>query len=92
MTSSLPLPDPSTHGTGWQITGQMEQQKIDGAGTFQDGIVVSFVTQSGQPGTVFVPRAQFTPANVHAAVTSQARVMDQITGLTSDSYPTGNGG
>jgi hypothetical protein len=77
MTSMDPDTTP-TPGAGWSVTGQMEQQKLDGTGTFQDGIVVSFVTQFGQQGTVFVPKARFTPELVRAEIVSAARTMDQV--------------
>ena len=81
MTSSTPDTTGPTPGTGWTVTGQMEQQKLDGAGNFTDGITVTFQTQYGHQGSVFVPRNQFTPEVVRQAIISQARTMDQVAAL-----------
>lgn len=70
----------STDGTGWSVTGQQQTQKIIN-GNVVDGWVVSFRTQHGHDGTVFVPESQYTRDKVAEAVTGQAATMDAITTL-----------
>ena len=74
------IPDAPT--TGWRVEAQDPSTEIDASGRVQRGVRVSFVTGTGQRGSVFVADAQYNPTNVRAVVAAAASAMDEVAGLT----------
>lgn len=68
-------------GTGWSVTGQRTTTAPNQAGVLATQWEVSFVTSSGQTGTVLIPTTNYTVDSVRAAIQAQAMTMDQIQGL-----------
>lgn len=60
------------------INSQTPTVELDAAGQPRDGYSVRFTTPRGVQGKVFVERPRYTPANVMAAVTEHANVLDAI--------------
>lgn len=73
---------PDAPATGWVIISQQETLQPGPGGRVTEGIVVRFTTASGQEGSVFVPRSQYTPINVRAAVAAHAATLDQVAKLS----------
>ena len=65
------------------ITGQTRGYGLSPQGQAVQGFSVQFDTVAGQHGEVFVPDAQYTRANVQAAVRERAQEMDSILGEVS---------
>lgn len=53
----------------WTVTGQRETQRQMPNGTWGSGLEVSYQTGTGITGTVWVPDASISPANVAKAIT-----------------------
>lgn len=75
MSESVPTPTP---GKGWSVTGQTQTEKMDGNGKFTEGWTVSFLTQHGVTGSVWLPDARYNPANVAAAIADKAATLDSV--------------
>lgn len=69
-------------GTGWVVTGQAEEWKISDTGRAEEGKTVSFRTQYGATGSVWLPRMTYTAETVRAAITATATEMDTVHILT----------
>lgn len=69
-------------GTGWSVTSQTETPKLNTANAIEDGVTVGFRTQYGQPGSVWIPKAGYTPETVRAAITEHAATMDAVHNLS----------
>jgi len=76
------MPDPAA-SLSWQVTGTTESRQFAADGTPVEGFTVFFQTGTGQQGTVFVPRNQFTVAAVRAAIMPAAALLDEVSALTS---------
>lgn len=74
---------PSGPGT-FRVDAQNQRQRVNAAGAIEDGFDVFFTTGMGHNGSVFVPAARYTPANVKAAVAEAAALMDQVGSLTHE--------
>lgn len=70
--------------TGWKVTSQIEQSQPAPDGRITQGVRVSFLTGTGTAGSVFVPLALYTPANVRAMIAERAGALDAVAALTSD--------
>lgn len=68
-------------GPSWTVQGQMEQTVIGPSGRPLDVMVVTFVLSDGTVGSVQVPVAAYTIANVQAAIAERAAVLDAIGNL-----------
>lgn len=66
----------------WTITGTSETTGLTDQGMPSKGVTVSFKTDDGTAGTVFVPDASFTPSNVTALVAARASALVGVKGLT----------
>lgn len=66
----------------WTITGTSESTGLTEQGTPSKGVTVSFKLDDGTAGTVFVPDASFTQANVAALVAARASALAGVKGLT----------
>jgi hypothetical protein len=66
----------------WTVTGQLQTTQPDPAGRFVTGVLVSFTTGKGFSGSVFVPEAQYSVANVQAAIAAKAQQLDAVGSLT----------
>lgn len=70
--------------SGWTVTGQREDQQLPpGAAAFVKGVAVSFATNAGNAGSVFVPYTTYSPTTVAAAVSERAAQLDAITALSA---------
>jgi hypothetical protein len=66
----------------WTVTGQAPGVGPDSQGRTVQGITVQFVTGLGVPGSVFIPRAQYAPDAVKAAIAAHAADLDAVQGLS----------
>lgn len=73
---------PPAH-SGWTVTGQRETQQIGPSGQFQRGMEISFMTNAGNAGTVWVPYNQYTPGNVAMVIDARAAQLDAVGGLSA---------
>lgn len=69
-------------GTSWNVTGQREDFRADENGDYGNGIVVSFMTNKGNRGSVFVPMKDYQPQRVRELVAAKAAQMDAVSDLT----------
>lgn len=68
--------------TGWQVTRQeTDQYDFSNPGNPALGVYVYFVTSGGNSGSVFLPNAHYTVANVRKAVQARANLLDEIGAL-----------
>lgn len=74
--------DASEQGGGmWSVSAQQEVTAPDAQGRYVPGVKVSFTTRAGLSGSVFVPDAQYNPANVRQAVEQRVAQMLTVHGL-----------
>ena len=73
---------PNAPGTGWKIDSQQEQVGVGPDDKAGPGVLVRFTTGKQQKGTVWLPEAQYTPANVRAAVAAKAAALDAVLTMT----------
>jgi hypothetical protein len=66
----------------WKVTGQVETVDLGPAGTFVQGVRVTFATAEGAVGNVFVPSDQYSVERVRAAISDKAATMAAVHGLT----------
>jgi hypothetical protein len=70
----------------WIVVRQAtDQYDPDNPGSTVTGVIVYFQTGDGHDGSVFVPYARYTPANVKAMISARAEVLDTIGALAHDS-------
>lgn len=69
---------PNAGVSGWQIESQTETVELDARQRAIQGYSVAFLTGQGHRGSVFVPKAQYTPLNVRAAVAAAANTLDEV--------------
>lgn len=63
----------------WQVTGLLTDQiEINQAGNAVVGVRAYFITAHGNEGVVFLPNTRFNKDNAHAAITEQAKTLDEI--------------
>jgi hypothetical protein len=62
------MPPNMANSSGWHVVGQQETMGLDPMGRAVDGVKVTFQTDRGLTGTVFVPRDRYNPDNVKAAI------------------------
>ena len=77
------VPPPNMPQVKYTVTGQTEVPGPGPDGRLTDGYRISFTTASGTNATVFIPRAQYTPANVAAAIAAHAHQLEQVNALGS---------
>lgn len=72
----------------WIVTGQNERDQVVPGSAPVKGQQVFFQTRLGQTGSVFIPYAEYTTANIVAKVGAQAAQLDAVKQLTggTDSY------
>lgn len=71
---------------GWKITGQQQQVRaVTGNPRPVDGFVINFVTGYGVNSSVFIASADYSVANVQAAVAAQVAQLDAVSALTHES-------
>jgi hypothetical protein len=73
---------PSAPQTGWKVIGQVQVTEADPQGRAARGVRVSFTTNLGVSGSVFVAEDRYHPDNVRAAVAAAAAAMDQVQQLS----------
>lgn len=69
----------------WRVDSQSPTTRVSPTGQVEDGYDIAFTTGLGQPGTVFVANARYTPANVKAVIAARAAQIDAIATLAHDS-------
>lgn len=68
--------------SGWAVTSQQETTDVNDAQQFVPGYRVYFRTNAGHAGSVFVPRTQYSPANVRTIIAAHADELDQVGALS----------
>lgn len=71
----------------WHVTGQMETMAADQTGQFVRGIQVTFQTDSGLVGTVFVPNSSYTSQAVQHLISARVVQMESINRLSGQVEP-----
>lgn len=72
MTDTTPL---FTDVKSAEVVGQTA------SGAFTEGVKVTFTTKSGQYGSIFVPRAEYTTAHVRDLITAAATTIEEVAAL-----------
>lgn len=72
---------PDAAKNAWTVEYQQETIDLGPDGRPVQGVKIGFVTGGGLRGSVFVPRANYTPDNVRAEVSAAAHQMDTIQNL-----------
>lgn len=65
----------------WKVTGQQETNRTSTTGQFVSGMLVSFQTDSGHAGSVFVPDSQYKPDIVKAMIAARVAQLDSVQSL-----------
>jgi hypothetical protein len=75
-------------GVGWVVVSQEpDQVAFQTPGQPVQGVNITFVTAEGNSGVVFVDNGTYRNVRkVHAALEAQARLVDQVSNLTSASF------
>lgn len=68
--------------SSWKIESQQPTVGKDARGVYGPGVEIAFTTGEGWHGTIFIPKDQFSVANVKAAVAIAAANHDAIGKLT----------
>lgn len=66
---------------GWHVISQQQTTVPDATGRFIDGVTVTFQTDNGITGSVFVPFGQYNPAEIIKRVQQRAESMVIVHGL-----------
>lgn len=82
MPVNTPNPQGAASATGWTVVSQQETTEPNAAGQLARGYRVYFRLPSGTGGSVFVPAAQYNPANVQAAIAYQAGLVSDVDQLS----------
>lgn len=77
-----PDKQPNSMGTGWTVTDQQETTDLGPDGRATIGVRVNFKTTKGITGSVFVPRAMYSVANVQAAISDYVAQLHAVAGLS----------
>lgn len=71
---------------GWRVTGQVQQVVPNpGGGGVITGFKVTFTTSAGVNSSVFIAAADYSLANVQAAIAAQVAQLDAVSALTHES-------
>jgi len=73
---------PNSQGSGWQVTSQQETVDVAADGKPTAGVRVTFSTDKGITGSVFVSRALYNPANVKAAIAGYVQQLHEVQALS----------
>jgi hypothetical protein len=65
----------------WRVTGQMETNRTGPTGQFVSGVLVSFTTNKGIAGSVFIPDAQYSPDAVKQAIGARVAQLHSVSDL-----------
>lgn len=85
MSAPVGLPALPPPG-GWRVTTQVQQTKyVEGYSQPQQGWTVSFITGYGTTGSVFIPTANYSAANVQALIGAAVTQLDAVSQLTHQS-------
>lgn len=77
------LDQPGRFSVAWKVTGQVPNAPgVDANGKATRGVEVSYLTDSGQSGTVFVPNASYNVDTVRQMIVAHSAVADGIAGLS----------
>lgn len=79
MTSKQPVDD----SPGYTITGQVEEMRQQPNQAYIDGVKVSFTTDTGVAGTVWVPAAKYNRDDVRAAIVARVAIINSVQSLGS---------
>lgn len=71
------------NGPSWEVTAQREEMQQGPSGAFEPGMVVTFRTESGATGSVWLRMADYTVEKARATIAARAAVMESVAGLTS---------
>jgi len=73
------MPRPPSNGpNGGRITDQVQTTEVYAGGRPTQGVRVYFKTGKGRDGSVFIPDAQYNPANVIATASKAANDIDAL--------------
>ena len=67
-----------TIGTSYTIVSQREDYRKGPDDEYAQGVIVTFQTQAGNKGSVFIPDAVYTEAEVRRQVGARAARMDAV--------------
>ncbi len=56
---------------GWQVIGQLQQQRLSETGRLEDVWEVTYRTEHGAVGTVRVPARQYEPEHVRQMIEAE---------------------
>ena len=68
----------------WSVVSQQEQTQPGPNGQLTDGMVVTFLTESGVTGTVFVPLTQYSAATVRQLINDKVSIIESVNSLTHE--------
>jgi hypothetical protein len=67
--------------SGWHVTGQAEETRVNPGGDLERGMVVRFTTGQGVAGSVFVPDYAY-PDKVAEMVAKRVAALDSVSNLS----------
>lgn len=62
----------------WSVTSQQESMGQDASGRYVSGVNVSYTTNGGLSGTIFIPDAQYNAEAVKARIEARLRAMTDV--------------
>jgi len=66
----------------WTVTSQQETTGADANGRYGEGYRITFTTDAGQSGTIFVPDAQYNQETVRNLINAKVAAMQNVIGLS----------
>ena len=76
------MPEQAKPPVKWRVVSQIETTQPDASGRFVQGVLVSFQTESGVVGSVFVPASQYNVETVKRLITEKAFLIESVQKLT----------
>lgn len=73
---------PNAPKTGWAVEYQQETVDLGPDGKAVAGVRVGFVMANGVHSSIFLPKTQYSPDNVRAAIAAFAAQIDTVHKLT----------
>lgn len=78
----MDMPPNPAMTSGWKVIGQMETMGRDPLGKAVDGVQVTFQTNRGITGTVFIPKDRYNADNVKAAIVAAVGQLHTVADLS----------
>ena len=78
-----PQPYDPTVGPAWKVIDTKTGTGADATGRYVQGYAINYQLKTGQTGTVFIPKANYTKDAATAAIMADAAQLAEVSNLSS---------